>query len=145
MTKKTPNPDAVLPVERVKAPHIHITHSEDRQRAHLEITSGRKKIAIDLTGVELTGLIAALGAARQAMLGTEPPPIEGVSFSPVRRTNWALQLDPDSQGSILAFQHPAYGPVGIALTPQDSATLGKGLAMHQQLNAVTLKAGGPAN
>lgn len=145
MTKKTPNPDVALPVERVKAPHIHIAPSEDRQHAHLEITSGRKKIAIDLTAAELAGLITALGAARQAMSGTEPPPIEGVSVNPVRRTNWALQLDPDSQGSILAFQHPAYGPVGIALPPQDSATLAKGLALHQQLNAVTLKAGGPAN
>ncbi|NHN88686.1 hypothetical protein [Acetobacter conturbans] len=148
MSKKTtiPDPEFTNPsVERVKAPHIHITPSDDRQQASLEITSGRKKIVMDLTEEQVASLIAALGAVHQVMVGAEVPSLEGVSFIPVRRTHWALQLDSASQGSVLAFQHPAYGPVGLALTPADSSKLARGLTLHQQLNDATLKASGPAN
>lgn len=131
--------------ERVQEPHIHIAPSEDRTHASLEVTSGRKKIVIDVTAEQVADLIVALGAVHQAMLGNAVPPIEGAKFAPVRRTQWALQLDSETQGSILAFQHPAYGPIGLALTPGDSAKLAQGLTLHQQLSAVTMNASGRAN
>ncbi|MFT8896631.1 MAG: hypothetical protein ABF968_06660 [Acetobacter sp.] len=145
MSKKTTPTETSAPAERVKDPHVHISASEDFSQATLTITSGRKKIVLDLNAAQVADLITGLGAVHQAMIGKDIPPIEGVSFTPVRRTNWALQLDPESQGSILAFQHPAYGPIGLAMTPTDAAKVAQGLSLHQQLNAATLKASGPAN
>ncbi|MCH4091665.1 hypothetical protein [Acetobacter sp.] len=145
MSKKPTPAETSAPAERVRDPHIHIAASEDFKQATLTITSGRKKIVLDLNAAQVADLITGLGAVHQAMVGANIPPIEGVSFTPVRRTNWALQLDPESQGSILAFQHPAYGPIGLAMTPADAAKVAHGLSLHQQLNAATLKASGPAN
>ncbi|AQS83726.1 MAG: hypothetical protein ABF876_04060 [Acetobacter aceti] len=145
MSKKPTPKNTPVPEEPVKDPHIHISASNDLKLASLTITSGRKKIVLDLNVAQVADLISGLGTVHQAMIGTEIPPIEGVPFTPVRRTNWALQLDPETQGSILAFQHPAYGPVGIAMAPTDAAKMAHGLSLHQQLNAATLKASGPAN
>ncbi|WP_408744406.1 hypothetical protein [Acetobacter cerevisiae] len=49
------------------------------------------------------------------------------------RTRWALQPEARTDGSLLAFQHPAYGPVGLVLAPQDADRLGKALQLHEQM------------
>ncbi|NHO33784.1 hypothetical protein [Acetobacter fallax] len=127
-------------------PHVHIEPSEDRTHAALTLTSGKQNIALEMNLADITSLISALGAVRNGMVtNTTVPPIEGVNVTPVRRTNWALQLDRDTQGSVLAFQHPAYGPVGLVLTPADSARLIQGLDMHRKLNEHTWNTSGPAN
>lgn len=125
--------DTSLPLQ----PHIHIAPSEDRSRARLTITfAGGESLPLELTLAEVSDLIAALGMVRHAMLGDVQPSIAGARFTPVRKTEWALQLDRETQGSILAFQHPAYGPLGLVLAPGDSVRLCEGLDMHRRLSAM---------
>ncbi|NHN83351.1 hypothetical protein GOB93_01680 [Acetobacter musti] len=132
--------------QKTTEPHVHIEPSEDRSHATLTLTSGRKNISLEMSLSDITSLISALGAVRAGMVASAPPPpIEGVNVSPVRRTNWALQLDRDAQGSVLAFQHPAWGPVGLMLTPADSTRLIQGLELHRKLNEHTRNTSGPAN
>lgn len=126
-------------------PHIHLAPCGDGSHAMLTLEIGRKKMEVELDQGKITDLIVALGAMRQMMGGNTTSSIEGASFTPVRRTSWALQLDPEAQGSILAFQHPAFGPIGLALTDTDAARLSKGLELHRTLNATTMKASGPLN
>ncbi|AQS89186.1 hypothetical protein A0U93_01450 [Neoasaia chiangmaiensis] len=89
---------------------------------------------IELSVEQITQLIASLGRTRQAMVGNlPPPPIEGAKFSPVYRTNWALQIDALTEGSMLAFQHPAFGPIGLVLAPPDAEQVIKGLQRHRAM------------
>ncbi|GBR02314.1 hypothetical protein [Acetobacter oeni] len=127
-------------------PHVHIEPSEDKTRATLTLTSGDENIALEMSLADITSLINALGTIRTGMVVNTPAPsIEGVNVVPVRRTNWALQLDRDTQGSVLAFQHPAYGPVGLVITPADATRLTQGLELHRKLNEHTWNMSGPAN
>ncbi|CAI9120281.1 hypothetical protein [Brytella acorum] len=89
---------------------------------------------INLDPHQLTQLIASLGTVREAIAEKAPPtPIEGAKFKPVYRTNWALQIDALTEGSVFAFQHPAYGPIGVVFTPQDAQKLLSGLQRHRAI------------
>lgn len=132
--------------EKKSEPHIHIERAEDGEKTRMTLTSGRRKLSIDLTLTDLTNLIHALGAARAGLVASEPAPsLEGVNITPVRRTSWALQLDRDSQGSILAFQHPAYGPVGLTISQADATRLVQGLDLHRKLSEHTSNTSGTVN
>ncbi|GBQ23514.1 hypothetical protein AA12717_1512 [Gluconacetobacter sacchari DSM 12717] len=114
---------------------MQVTLSEDRQTATLAFLDGSGvEGAIALTLAQLSELIASLGTVRGAMVETlPPPPIEGVPVVPVLRTNWAVQPEALSEGSLIAFQHPAYGPVGLALAPDDVRRVVQALTRHQAM------------
>ena len=79
----------------------------------------------------LTQLIHALGAARAAMMAKRPvPSMDGASIEPVFVTNWAVQPEALTEGSVIAFQHPAYGPVGFVLPPADAERIVRALGTH---------------
>ncbi|MBB2177430.1 hypothetical protein [Gluconacetobacter johannae] len=107
--------------------------SDDRRTATLTFLDGSGldgTIALSLD--QMTQLIASLGAVRAAMVERDPPPpIEGVPVAPVFRTNWAVQPEALTEGSLIAFQHPAYGPVGLALRPADARRVVQALTRHQ--------------
>ncbi|CDG38875.1 MULTISPECIES: hypothetical protein [Asaia] len=89
---------------------------------------------IDLTLDQLSQLIASLGRVRFAMTaGQAQPPIGNAPFLPVYSTNWALQIDALTEGSTLAFQHPAFGPVGLVFGPEDAEKLVNGLKHHRAI------------
>lgn len=107
--------------------------SDDRRTATLTFLEGSGlEGSIPLSLDQMTQLISSLGAVRAAMVDhIPPPPIEGVPVVPVFRTNWAVQPEALTEGSLIAFQHPAYGPVGLALVPADARRVVQALTRHQ--------------
>lgn len=86
---------------------------------------------ISLSLDQITQLILGLGTARAAMMRHAPiPPIEGAQFSPVFKTRWVVQPETLTEGSVIAFQHPAYGPVGFVLPAADVEKVVRALTVH---------------
>lgn len=115
---------------------IDLTLSEDHKLAQMTLSADETeaKAEIPLTLEQVTQLIAVLGRVRETMVSDQDvPPIEGARFNPVTRTRWALQPEALTEGSVLAFQHPAFGPVGLVLTSQDAEKLMHGLHLHQEM------------
>ncbi len=87
------------------------------------------EIALNLD--QITQLIFGLGQARAAMMEKLPvPPIEGAQFNPVFKTRWVVQPEALTEGSVIAFQHPAYGPVGFVLPPSTIEKVVRALTVH---------------
>jgi hypothetical protein len=114
------------------AARMRVTVADDRTQATLELlpASGMEG-AVPLTLDQLTQLIASLGQARAAMLDARPvPPMENAVFSPVFKTRWMVQPEALTEGSVIAFQHPAFGPVGFVLPPTDTEKVVRALTVH---------------
>ncbi|GAB6855433.1 hypothetical protein JCM15831A_24570 [Asaia astilbis] len=112
---------------------MQVIQKEDGTGATLRFLEGSGvEGEIDLSLEQLGQLIGSLGRVRYAMTASQPqPPIGNAPFLPVYNTNWALQIDALTEGSTLAFQHPAFGPIGLTFTPEDVEKLGKGLSQHR--------------
>jgi len=77
--------------------------------------SGRLILDVD----QLTRLIQSLGKTRAAMnMGKPIPEVYGVFLRAVVDTKWYTESEGLTDGSLLAFQHPEFGPVGFVL-PRD--------------------------
>lgn len=106
--------------------------AEDRSRAELRLlpasgVSGTVPLTLD----QLTTLILRLGQARSEMLAGKPvPPLEGTAIAPVFNTHWVVQPEAATEGSVIAFQHPAFGAVGFVLPPADVEKIVRALAAH---------------
>ncbi len=86
---------------------------------------------ISLNLDQITQLIFGLGQARAAMMEKHPvPPIEGAHFNPVFKTQWVVQPEALTEGSVIAFQHPAYGPVGFVLPASTIEKVVRALTVH---------------
>lgn len=80
---------------------------------------------------QITQLIHGLGQARTRLVQNQPvPPIEGAQFTPVFKTQWAVQPEALTEGSVIAFQHPAYGPVGFVLPASAVEKVVRALTVH---------------
>lgn len=115
-----------------RAARMQVAVSDDRQQATLTLLpeSGIQG-DVPLTIEQLSQLIATLGHARAAMLDKRPvPTMEGAKFTPIYKTKWAVQPEALTEGSIIAFQHPAYGPVGFVLPPSDIEKVVRALTVH---------------
>lgn len=113
-------------------PRMKVSLNEDQTQACLTLlpASGMEG-DVPLTLEQLTILIFRLGEARAALMAKQPvPPIEGSPVVPVYRTRWAVQPEALTEGSMLAFQHPAYGPVGVVLPPSDVEKIVRSLTAH---------------
>lgn len=116
---------------------IDFTLSEENQSVIMTLSEDEttdKPVSLPLSLEQVTQLVHVLGHVRETLLkGSDVPPIEGARFVPVVRTRWALQPEASTDGSVMAFQHPAYGPVGLVLTPQDAERLMHGLQLHHEM------------
>lgn len=127
---------------------IDLTLSDDHTTIQMTLPGQGEEptVEVPLSLDEVTSLITVLGRLRQTMMTNhEIPPIEGATFTPVTRTRWALQPEARTDGSLLAFQHPAYGPVGLVLAPPDADRLKKALQLHEQLRLEQQAARGKLN
>lgn len=117
------------------APRMQVTRAEDGKTVALTFLEGSGVSgSISLDEAQLSQLIASLGLAHASLVEKRPPPpIEGARFTPVYTTNWALQIDALTEGSMLAFQHPAYGPVGVVFGPQDVEQIIGGLQKQRTM------------
>ncbi len=111
---------------------MRVTVASDAQSATLSLLpdSGLEgDIALSLD--QITQLIFGLGQARMAMMQKVPiPPIEGAHFNPVFKTQWVVQPEALTEGSVIAFQHPAYGPVGFVLPASAIEKVVRALTVH---------------
>jgi alpha-D-ribose 1-methylphosphonate 5-phosphate C-P lyase len=87
--------------------------------------------AIDLTLDQLTTLMNALGVARARLLANVPaPPLESAEIKAIVDPRWRVQPEALTEGSMLAFQHPAFGPVGFVLPAPEVEKLVRALSAH---------------
>ncbi len=121
---------------------MRVSVSSDGQSASLALLPGSGLDGeITLTLDQISQLIFGLGQARAKMVQNLPvPPIEGAHFTPVFKTQWVVQPEAMTEGSVIAFQHPAYGPVGMVLPAASVEKVVRALSVH--LGMVHSHAGG---
>lgn len=113
-------------------PRLAVSVAEDASHATLTLLplSGLDG-SLTLSLGQITTLIQHLGAARSRLVANEPvPPITGAAINPVFATQWAVQPEALTEGSVIAFQHPAYGPVGFVLHAADAERVIRALTSH---------------
>jgi len=74
------------------------------------------ELTLRLGADQLLSLIQRLGAARaQLVKGKKTPDLKGASVKAVRTAKWLTQPDLKSGGSLIAFQHPEFGPIAFVI------------------------------
>lgn len=84
--------------------------------------------AVDLTLAQLSELIRALGLARAELAGPSPA-LDG-AVQAVVGPAWTVRPEALTEGSMLAFAHPNYGPVGFVLAAADVERMVRALTSH---------------
>lgn len=117
---------------KVAEPRLEVTVAEDLSRATLTfLPAGGVAGSLDLSLSQITTLIQHLGNARSRLVANAPiPPITGAAITPVFATQWAVQPEALTEGSVIAFQHPAYGPVGFVLQAAEAQRVVRALTNH---------------
>ncbi|KLK90640.1 hypothetical protein AA309_24570 [Microvirga vignae] len=91
-------------------------------------------VGLDLE--QLTRLITLLGRARSRMLeGTPKQSLHGKAVETVIDPPWYIK-SADIDGSLLAFDHPFFGPVAFVIPRDDVAKIVQGLSSHLECPAV---------
>ena len=113
---------------------VGVKVSDDRQTVTIEIgsTAGLSHpVALDLN--QLTKLIRLLGQARSRMVeGSQKLPLDGKTVETVIEPPWYVQVA-GIDGSLLAFDHPSYGPLAFAIPREDVARIVQTLNEHLAL------------
>lgn len=113
---------------------VGVTVSEDRQTVTIQIGSTEdpsRPIGLDLN--QLTKLIQLLGQARSRMLeGSRKLPLDGKTVETVIEPPWYVQVA-SIDGSLLAFDHPSYGPLAFSLPRDDVVRIVRILNEHLAL------------
>lgn len=115
---------------------VGVKVSDDRQTVTVEIgsTAGPSHpVALDLT--QLTKVIQLLGQARSRIVeGSPKVPLDGKMVETVTEPPWYVQVA-SIDGSLLAFDHPSYGPVAFAIPRNDIVRIVRILNEHLALPA----------
>lgn len=79
----------------------------------------------------LSALIAALGNARQTMAADRPmPPLQGQRVQTILKPHWYIQLEPLTEGSVMSFYHPGFGPVAFLVPREHVEAMVRLLSAH---------------
>jgi hypothetical protein len=110
---------------------LGIQVSEDRRSVAIEFAAaGQASSSVVLDLDQLSNLIHVLGQTRHRMVeGLPMPPLEGQTVATVNGPSWYIQVA-QLDGSLLAFDHPAFGAVGFAIPRQDVAAMVRILNNH---------------
>jgi hypothetical protein len=110
---------------------IGVRIAEDRQSVVLEIAPiGERGTPVELSLEQFSNLIALLGEARHRMVeGSPVQPLEGKNVRTVMNPNWYIQVA-QIDGSLLAFDHPGFGPVAFAIPRTEVAKIVRLLNAH---------------
>ncbi len=100
-------------------------------RVGVRVADDRRSVSVEVGPVEgpsapvalnleqLTKVINLLGQARMQMLeGKRIEPLDGTTVTTITDPMWYVQVA-KIDGSLLAFNHPAYGPVAFAIPRED--------------------------
>ncbi|WP_203441307.1 hypothetical protein [Microvirga sp. VF16] len=84
---------------------------------------------------QLTKVIRLLGQARARMVeGIQKQPLDGKTVETILKPTWHIQVA-HIDGSLLAFDHPLYGPVAFAIPRDEVARIVNVLSKHLELPA----------
>jgi hypothetical protein len=113
---------------------VGIKVAEDGQTTTIEIGSvGGPSSPVELSLEQLTTVIKLLGQARSRMVdGSKKQPLDGKTVETVINPPWYLQVA-SIDGSLLAFDHPSYGPLAFAIPRNDVAKIVQILNAHLAL------------
>ncbi|MBB4039349.1 hypothetical protein GGR34_000984 [Microvirga flocculans] len=115
---------------------IGVKVADDRGTVTIEIGSTESlasSFALNLD--QLTKLIRLLGQARSRMVEGKPKePLDGKTVETVFDPPWYVQVA-SIDGSLLAFDHPSYGPLAYAIPRADIARIVHTLTEHLALPA----------
>jgi hypothetical protein len=113
---------------------VGIKVADDQQTVIIEIgpvEGPSAPVALNLE--QLTKLVTLLGQARSRMVtGTRKQPLNGQTVETVHNPPWYIQVA-QIDGSLLAFDHPSYGPVAYAIPREDVVRIVKVLSAHLAL------------
>jgi hypothetical protein len=115
---------------------VGIRVADDRQSVTIEIgpvVGLSEPIVLDLE--QLTKVIKLLGQARARMIeGAQKQPLEGKTVETIVEPPWYIQVA-QIDGSLLAFDHPSYGPLAYAIPRADVVRIVDVLSKHLVLPA----------
>jgi hypothetical protein len=133
--KLSPRADAAYP-----------PHGRKHQEPSLRVCREQKAVAVEfapqagvtgtltLTQDTLLALIRNLGCAHQQLTQDVPPPqLWGKQIDCVFNAPWHIQPEPLSEGSLISFFHPAFGPVGFVIPRDQVAAIVRTLSLHLEL------------
>ena len=116
-------------------------------RVGVRVADDRKSVTLEIGPVEgpsspvgmeleqLTKVINLLGKARRQMIrGLPAEPLAGKTVETILDPVWYAQVA-QFDGSLLAFDHPAYGPLAFAIPRNDVAEIVRILSAHLALPA----------
>jgi hypothetical protein len=110
---------------------VGVRVADDRKSVTIEIgpvDGPSSPVGLDLE--QLTKVISLLGQARSRMVeGTPKQSLDGKTLGAVTEPPWHIQVA-QIDGSLLAFDHPAYGPVAFAIPRDDVARIVRVLSAH---------------
>ncbi len=115
---------------------VGVKVADDRQSVTVEIgPAGGPSHPAALNLEQLTKLIQVLGQARSRMVeGSQKHPLDGRTVETVIEPPWYVQVA-SIDGSLLAFDHPSYGPVAFAIPRDDVIRIVRTLSEHLALPA----------
>jgi len=115
---------------------VGVKVADDRQSVTIQIgPAGGAPQPVSLSLEQFTKLIQLLGQARSRMVNGNPKqPLEGKTVETVFEPPWYVQVA-SIDGSLLAFDHPSYGPVAFAVPRNDIARIVRILNEHLALPA----------
>jgi len=113
---------------------VGVKVADDRKSVTVEIGPvGGASYPVGLELEQLTKVIGLLGQARRAMIAGHPvEPLEGRPVEVVVKPPWHVQVA-HIDGSLLAFDHPAFGAVAFAIPRDHVAEIVRVLNEHLAL------------
>jgi hypothetical protein len=113
---------------------VGVRLSDDRNVAEIEIVVDDRPLEPVLMDLDqITKFVALLGEVRTRMLEGRPRmDLKGHEVRTVNDPTWMIQVA-QIDGSLLAFDHPGFGPVAFAIPRSDVAEMVRLLKAHLAL------------
>lgn len=116
---------------------IDILTDQEAKTVQLKIGEGASGGTRHLNADELTEVISSLGSVRAHLVSGNPPPkLEGEQLDAVLDPRWFTTKVSNPASSLLAFAHPAYGPIAFLIPLDQVPDLIRALS-NQVLEAAT--------
>jgi len=115
---------------------MKVTLSVDQSSATIEfLPASGVAGTLAVNADQLLSLIKALGDVHASMLVGKPlPPVEGINIEAIFNTRWHIQAELLTDGSVLSFYHPSFGPVAFLVPHEQVPEMVRLLSSHIEMN-----------
>ncbi len=111
--------------------NVSLGGTEEAPEAMLTLLPGSgAEGTVTLSAPQLSQLIVALAETRARMAGGKLPKLDMNAVQVVVGPAWIVRPEALTEGSMLAFAHPAYGTVGFILPAADIERMVRALTSH---------------